>query len=290
MPRRTSTATCRLTYVCPARTVRIAVKTSCDASCLVRRDLVPATRLSGSAFLVRQGKGHPPDSSSERHAVCEVALPLKRRSALRICRTRTTRLSSRAEDRSPSQKRWVSGMSSWSGAGESAHGPAGAWSATGSMQDERWWFTTTTLLNGKVLAAAGYSYKTYDLASAELYDSTTGTWSPTGSFKNARFSHTATLLLDGRVLVAGGYNGLESMTSVEIYDPRRGRWTRTGSLHVGREEHMATLLQDGKVLVTGGDAREPVGGLTKNTLAYNSVRFDLSSSARLVRYNLASGQ
>jgi N-acetylneuraminic acid mutarotase len=98
----------------------------------------------------------------------------------------------------------------------------------------------------------GYSYETYDLATAELYNPTTRTWSPTGSLKNARFSHTATLLLDGRVLLAGGYNGLESMTSVEIYDPRRDRWTTTGSLHVGREEHMATLLQDGKVLVTGG--------------------------------------
>ena len=114
-------------------------------------------------------------------------------------------------------------ISSWTAAGEIAAGPAGAWSATGSMQDERWWFTMTTLLNGKVLAAAGYSYDTYDLASAELYDSATGTWSPTGSVKNARFSHTATLLLDGRVLVAGGYNGLESMTSAEIYDPNRGR-------------------------------------------------------------------
>ena len=56
------------------------------------------------------------------------------------------------------------------------------------MQDERWWFTMTTLLNGKVLAAAGYSYETYDLASAELYNPTTGTWSPTGSMRNARFS------------------------------------------------------------------------------------------------------
>jgi len=110
----------------------------------------------------------------------------------------------------------------------------------------------TTLLNGKVLAAAGYSYETYDLASAELYDRTTGAWSPTGSLRNARFSHTATLLLDGRVVVAGGYNGDISMTSTEIYVPNRGRWIRTGSLNIGREEHMATLLQDGKVLVTGG--------------------------------------
>jgi len=72
-------------------------------------------------------------------------------------------------------------MSTWSAAGERASDSAGAWSATGSLRDERWWFTMTTLLNGKVLAAAGYSYETYDLATAELYDSATRTWSPTGS-------------------------------------------------------------------------------------------------------------
>ena len=113
-------------------------------------------------------------------------------------------------------------MSDWSAAGEIASPSAGNWNATGSMQDERWWFTMTTLLNGKVLAAAGYSYEAYDLASAELYNPATGTWSRTGKMRNARFSHTATRLLDGRVLVAGGYNGEVSMTSVEIYDPKRG--------------------------------------------------------------------
>src|SRR5436853_1697548 len=79
-------------------------------------------------------------------------------------------------------------MSGWSAAGEIAFPSAGNWNTAGSIQDERWWFTLTTLLNGKVLAAAGYSYETYDLASAELYNPTTGTWSPTGSMRNARFS------------------------------------------------------------------------------------------------------
>src|SRR5438477_6350473 len=148
----------------------------------------------------------------------------------------------------------VIGLSSWTIAGDFGPAAGNAWSATGSMQDERWWFTMTTLMNGKVLAAAGYSYETYDLATAELYDSTTGTWSPTGSLRNARFSHTATLLRDGRVIVAGGYNGLESMRSVEIYDPSRGRWARTGSLNLGREERMAFLLRDGRVRVAGGYA------------------------------------
>src|SRR5438552_11611362 len=101
----------------------------------------------------------------------------------------------------------VSVMSSSGAAGESASDSAGAWSATGSMQDERWWFTMTTLLNGKVLAAAGYSYETYDLATAELYDSATGTWSRTGSLRNARFSHTATLRSEERRVGKEGRSG-----------------------------------------------------------------------------------
>ena len=51
--------------------------------------------------------------------------------------------------------------------------PSGAWSVTGPMQDERYWFAATTLLSGKVLLTGGYSYESYDLASAELYNGAT---------------------------------------------------------------------------------------------------------------------
>ena len=44
------------------------------------------------------------------------------------------------------------------------------------MAYERYWFTATTLLNGHVLVTGGYSYESYDRATAELYDGTTGHW------------------------------------------------------------------------------------------------------------------
>src|SRR6267154_4228301 len=128
---------------------------------------------------------------------------------------------------------------------------AGTWGAADSMEYDRYWFTATTLGSGQVLVTGGYSYETYDLATAQLYDGTTGHSTETGRMRGARYNHTATLLLDGRVLVAAGYNGSE-MSSAEIYNPATGRWSRTGSLNIARDEHAAALLHDGRVLVIGG--------------------------------------
>ena len=127
----------------------------------------------------------------------------------------------------------------------------GVWSAVGAMEYERDWFTATTLRNGRVLVAGGYSYETYTVTDAELFDSTTRSWTETGEMHFGRYSHTATLLANGRVLVAGGYDG-DEMSSAEIYNPAVGTWSNTGSLSVAREQHAATLLQDGRVLVVGG--------------------------------------
>ena len=110
--------------------------------------------------------------------------------------------------------------------------------------------TVTLLPNGKVLVAGGFSLRTGELASAELYDPMTGAWTLTGSLNIAQDSHTATLLENGKVLVAGGY---VDPASAELYDPATGTWALTGSLHVGHYVHTATRLADGKVLVAGGD-------------------------------------
>src|SRR3982751_337156 len=77
---------------------------------------------------------------------------------------------------------------------------AGIWGAAGPMEYERYWFTATTLLNGRVLVTGGYSYESYDLKTCELFNGATISWRETGSMHLARFSHTATLLNDGRVL------------------------------------------------------------------------------------------
>src|SRR2546423_2032374 len=158
----------------------------------------------------------------------------------------------------------------------------GVWTAAGPMEYDRYWFTATTLLNGRVLVTGGYSYESYDLKTAELFDGATSSWRETGSMRFARYSHTATLLADGRVLVAAGYNG-DDMSSAEIYDPARHRWNTTGPLNVAREEHAATRLQDGRVLVVGGYASQV--GSTPSTEAY-----DPATGSWTVQGNLHDGR
>src|SRR5450432_1938965 len=63
---------------------------------------------------------------------------------------------------------------------------------TGSLQVARQGHTATSLPNGLVLVAGGYSNGA--LASAEVYDPVHRTWTQTGDLATARFSATATLL------------------------------------------------------------------------------------------------
>jgi hypothetical protein len=80
--------------------------------------------------------------------------------------------------------------------------------------------TATLLASGEVLIAGGISTGfTGELASAELYNSTTGRFTLTGSMATARDSHTATLLTNGEVLVAGGFNSSGDTASAELYHP-----------------------------------------------------------------------
>jgi len=132
------------------------------------------------------------------------------------------------------------------------------WSPTGSLNTERGYIHTATLLdNGKVLAVGGRDSNNLPVSSADLYDPATGIWSLTaGSVNTSRSGHTAIRLADGKVLVAGGTNtsdyNLYWLSSAELYDPATGTWSTTGSLEIERSAHTLTLLVDGKILATGG--------------------------------------
>jgi N-acetylneuraminic acid mutarotase len=132
----------------------------------------------------------------------------------------------------------------------------GAWSSAPSMSTGRIWHTSTLLLDGRVLVAAGAG--TYS-SSAELYTPDTGsgpgTWGSAASMATARYYPTGTLLNDGRVLVSGGQGtGGVYLSSAELYTPDSGSgsWSAAGSMSTGRYGQTATLLADGRVLVTGG--------------------------------------
>ncbi len=121
------------------------------------------------------------------------------------------------------------------------------------MRSARFAHTETTLADGRVLVAGGFTSAGPSANAAELFDPTRGTFGALPSMRVPRHSHTATRLADGRVLIAGGYGpGGEVLASSELYDPRTQTFTPTGDLHAARGGHVASLLPDGTVLIAGG--------------------------------------
>jgi hypothetical protein len=102
-----------------------------------------------------------------------------------------------------------------------------AFTATGPLDVERNWQTSTRLpFTGEVLVAGGNSLATY-LSSAEIHDPVTGVFTLAPPMGTPRAQHTATLLLDGTVLVAGGRTGPvgsvgTTLNSAEIWAPYPG--------------------------------------------------------------------
>jgi hypothetical protein len=89
----------------------------------------------------------------------------------------------------------------------------GTWTATGSMTEPRRSFTSTLLLDGRVLAAVvgiettnPRTHMALDKgkASAEIYDPISGSWTLTRSMLSPHGWHKATRLADGRVLIISG--------------------------------------------------------------------------------------
>src|SRR6266481_2209105 len=121
--------------------------------------------------------------------------------------------------------------------------PQSTWSSTGSMETGRFVFTATTLQNGKVLVAGGFTSDGTDTNTAELYDLATGIFTPTGSMHDVRVGFSATRLRNGKVLVEGGTTDTATLNSAEIYDPATGTWSVTASMKQPRQQHAAILLK-----------------------------------------------
>jgi hypothetical protein len=114
--------------------------------------------------------------------------------------------------------------------------------------------TATSLTDGRVLVAGGYSGEgAPPLASAELFDPATSRWTSVGSMILGRGGHAAARLGDGRVLVVGGWLGPRRPTATtEIFDPATGTFSAGPPLPVAADGLAATSLPDGCVLVVGG--------------------------------------
>jgi len=139
----------------------------------------------------------------------------------------------------------------------------------GRMTTPRANHTATTLLDGKVLIAGGFSASTFPgpaLDTVELFDPASGTFSAlTARMRSPRTNHAAALLPDGKVLISGGQadnNNGDGVDTAEVFDPSTRSFTSLAArMNSPRGGHSATTLPNGKVLVAGGFNRGP-GTLT----------------------------
>ena len=128
------------------------------------------------------------------------------------------------------------------------------WTLVGSLNDQRFEsYTTTLLLDGRVLVTGGNVYQRGLVDTAEVFDPATGQWTRTGAMSTVRSGHVAGLLPDGRVLVAGGADASKRLSSAEVWDPSTQAWTAAAPMDTVRngDDVRAVSLTDGSLLVAG---------------------------------------
>ncbi|MBL0171338.1 MAG: hypothetical protein IPP90_11500 [Gemmatimonadaceae bacterium] len=131
--------------------------------------------------------------------------------------------------------------------------PSGDVVPTATMSAVRMAHTATTLRDGRVLVAGGFTDEADAARSAELFDPATSRFTRLPRMLTVRHSHTATVLPNGKVLIVGGYaSGSGTTGAAELFDPTTNTFAPTGSLVAARAGHVAVLLGNGKVLIAGG--------------------------------------
>jgi hypothetical protein len=132
---------------------------------------------------------------------------------------------------------------------QASHASVGA----GTMSVDRSYHSATTLPDGRVLVAGGYS-SSASTNVVELYDPATGSFTLTTPMNGPRSYHGAALLPGGRVLVVGGSGANFALqASAEIYDIASATWRTVGSMSTVRRLPRVVPLADGRVLVIGSD-------------------------------------
>lgn len=154
------------------------------------------------------------------------------------------------------------------------HPATGTWTTVGHLTGARKAFSTTLLLNGKVLAVGGWVL-TSRRNDAALFDPAKNVWTPvTNLMRSGREGHTANLLGNGKVLVQGG---TDVITGPELFDPGSGTWSLAGTMaEPCRMMSGSALLADGSVLVAGGE-----GGISASAELYDPATNSWSPAGTL---------
>jgi hypothetical protein len=168
----------------------------------------------------------------------------------------------------------------------------GRFSAAPAMHTGRSGHTATTLSDGRVLLAGGWTGLREARGTADIYDPATGSMTATGRMLEPRAGETATPMSDGRVLLVGGVDENETeLASAEIFDPTSRTFSATGSMSVPRAGHTATALADGRVVIVGGaTGRYPSETIHRLIEIYDPATARFSAAGELVtaRYKHAA--
>jgi len=137
-------------------------------------------------------------------------------------------------------------------------------SAGPNMSEPRVGHTQTTLINGTLFIAGGFTWSTFIVKIPAVTDSTEiytpsaglpGSFAGSGTMTKNRFGHTAIRLSSGKVLLVGGATGSFinpiADNSVEQFSAPNS-FVLDGNMTVARGAAAVLELPDGDVLISGG--------------------------------------
>jgi hypothetical protein len=128
----------------------------------------------------------------------------------------------------------------------------GAWSALAPMADDRLYYASAVLADGRVFVAGGeyHGGAQVDWNKAEIYDPVADAWHPASTPGWTNIGDAPCCVLpDGQVLL-GSIND----TRTALYDPAADAWSAGGDKDDASSEEGFTLLPDGTVLAVEDSA------------------------------------
>jgi hypothetical protein len=155
----------------------------------------------------------------------------------------------------------------------------GAWTSAGDMAQARWYPTTITLGNGRLLTMGGSITPTSVATIPEIFNPATGIWTPIGTITtnqpNIGLYPKLHLLPNGKVLWT--YLGVRS----KLFDPTNGKWTDVTPTNSSPRAYTSVQYRPGKIMSAGSGQNTAVLDMNQTTPAWR-----VTQSMSYSRYNL----